>query len=214
MNRKIEVYIHSKNGMYMEELPMSAADTASIISIADNVTEIDVLPMAIHKSYGSGELNNDSTQEYVNDIYKLNELADKVSKLKEYEFDAFCAISQKLNKSDFDSLIRIAHSIENMTIYPCEDERALGEIILDRGLFTRLNTLHDDIKGLLDREQVGKLFIESNGGEIANRCYFNIKECELSAAKAELPPDRNSTQEQEDDEEMDEDEGMIMGGIC
>lgn len=117
------------------------------------------------------------------DIYRLNLFAERLEKLDSLEMTAFRSLLKTNPESSFEDILKMTYGLDSVIIYPCSDCRELGETVIENEMMPELESCSYEILELLDREKVGKLMQEREGGVFINEHY-----CVTSGYE---PPDIN-----------------------
>lgn len=117
------------------------------------------------------------------DIYRLNLFAERLENLDFSEMTAFKSLLKTNPESSFEDILKMTYGLDSVIIYPCSDCRELGETVIENEMMSELESCSDEILELLDREKVGRLMQEREGGVFINEHY-----CVTSGYE---PPDIN-----------------------
>lgn len=117
------------------------------------------------------------------DIYRLNLFAERLENLDFSEMTAFRSLLKTNPESSFEDILKMTYGLDSVIIYPCSDCRELGETVIENEMMPELESCSDEILELLDREKVGRLMQEREGGVFINERY-----CVTSGYE---PPDIN-----------------------
>lgn len=117
------------------------------------------------------------------DIYRLNLFSERLEKLNSSEMTAFKSLLKVKPESDFEDILKMTYGLDSVMIYPCSDCRELGETVIENEMLPEIESCSDEVLALLDREKVGRLMKEREGGVFVNEHY-----CVTSAYE---PPDIN-----------------------
>ena len=117
------------------------------------------------------------------DIYRLNLFAERLENLDFSEMTALKSLLKVNPESDFEDILKMTYGLDSVMIYLCSDCRELGETVIENEMLPELESCSDEILQLLDREKVGRLMQEREGGVFINEHY-----CVTSGYE---PPDIN-----------------------
>ena len=117
------------------------------------------------------------------DIYRLNLFAERLENLNSSEMTAFKSLLKVNPESDFEDILKMTYGLDSVMIYLCSDCRELGETVIENEMIPEIESCSDEILQLLDREKVGRLMQEREGGVFINEHY-----CVTSGYE---PPDIN-----------------------
>ncbi len=166
--------INLKNGestSFVKEFPMNIfeiRDTLDRLKISDNkpivqfeISEYDNMefPFAL------------CLRDFSADIYRLNLFAERLENLDFSEMTAFKSLLKANLERDFEDILKMTYGLDSVMIYPCSDCRELGKMVIENELMTELKSCSDEILELLDREKVGRLMQEREGGVFINEHY-------------------------------------------
>lgn len=151
----------------LDKLKQMESDVRFEISEHDNME----LPMSI------------CGKEFSADIYKLNLFAERLESLEFMEMTAFKSLLASNPECDFEDMLQMTYGLDSVMVYPCKDCCELGETVIENEMMPELEGCSDEILELLDREKIGSIFQERDGGKFINGCY-----CVTSGYE---PPDIN-----------------------
>lgn len=86
-------------------------------------------------------------------------------------------------ESSFDEILLMTYGLNSVPVWPCESCFDLGEMIIENQMMPELESCSDEVLELLDREHIGKIMCERNGGMFVDMVY-----CEPACYE---PPDIN-----------------------
>ncbi len=105
------------------------------------------------------------------DIYRLNLFAERLENLEFTEIAAFKSLLIENPESSFEDMLLMTYGLDSVMVYPCGNCYELGETVIENELISELESCSDEILELLDREKVGKLMCEREGGQFIDGCY-------------------------------------------
>ncbi len=105
------------------------------------------------------------------DIYRLNLFAEHLENLEFTEMAAFKSLLVENPESSFEDMLLITYGLDSVMVYPCGNCYELGETVIENEMIPELESCSDEILELLDREKVGKLMCEREGGQFVDGCY-------------------------------------------
>ena len=181
--------INLKNGestSFVKEFPMNALeiqDTLDRLKIPDNkpivqfeISEHDNMefPFAL------------CLRDFSADIYRLNLFAERLENLDFSEMTAFRSLLKTNPESNFEDILKMTYGLDSVMIYPCSDCRELGETVIENELMPELESCSEEILELLDREKVGMIMQEREGGVFINEYYCVTSGYELPDINIEI----------------------------
>ena len=110
-------------------------------------------------------------KDFTADIYKLNLFAERIEKLEYPKMAAMKSLLQTYPESDFEDMLLMTYELDSVMVYPCKDCRELSETVIENELLPELEDCSDEILELLDREKVGKMMQEREGGVFVDGYY-------------------------------------------
>ncbi len=122
-------------------------------------------------------------REFSADIYRLNLFAERLGNLKYDEMTAFKSLLIANPECSFEDMLKMSYGLDSVMIYPCKDCCELGETVIENEMIPELESCSDEILELLDREKIGRLMQEREGGVFIDGYY-----CVTSGYE---PPDIN-----------------------
>ncbi|MCM1228025.1 MAG: hypothetical protein NC320_11500, partial [Clostridium sp.] len=99
------------------------------------------------------------------------------------EMTAFKSLLVSNPECDFEDMLLMTYGLDSVMVYPCKGCRELGETVIENEMLPELEGCSDEILELLDREKIGSIFQERDGGKFIDGCY-----CVTSGYE---PPDIN-----------------------
>lgn len=107
-------------------------------------------------------------------VDELNFLAKKLEEVctDKYKALAYSAVISQHESVSIAEAINCTYGLENVLIYPCNSAAEYGEIVLENELFEEAKDISDEIYELLDREKVGKIMQEREGGIFKDGYYI------------------------------------------
>ncbi len=178
--------INLKNGeatSFTKEFPMNVfeiRDTLDRLKIPDDKP---IVAFSISE-YDNMELPYSlCSREFSADIYRLNLFVERLENLNSSEMTAFRSLLKANPESDFEDILKMTYGLDFVMIYPCSDCRELGETVIENEMMPEIENCSDEILELLDREKVGRLMQEREGGVFIDEHYCVTSDYE--------PPDIN-----------------------
>lgn len=105
------------------------------------------------------------------DIYKLNLFAERIEKLDNMEMKAFKSLLTADPDSSLDDMLLMTYGLDCVPVWPCSDLVELGEAMIENDMVEELNELPDELIDLIDREKIGRLCQEREGGVFVDGYY-------------------------------------------
>ncbi len=84
---------------------------------------------------------------------------------------AFRSLLVENPESSFEDMLLMTYGLDSVMVYPCGNCYELGETVIENEMIPELESCSDEILELLDREKVGKLMCEREGGQFVDGCY-------------------------------------------
>ena len=103
---------------------------------------------------------------------ELNFLAERIEKICEDQTQ-ICAYRALMSEipDNICEAINSTYGLETIAVYPCESLEEYGDIVLDNDFLEELDEIPYELYDLLDREKVGALMQEREGGMFINGYY-------------------------------------------
>ncbi len=103
---------------------------------------------------------------------ELNFLAKRIEKMCEDQTQicAYRALMSEIPDNICEAINR-TYGLETIAVYPCESLEEYGDIVLDNDFLEELDEIPYELYDLLDREKVGALMQEREGGMFINGYY-------------------------------------------
>ena len=178
--------INLKNGqltMLTKDFPMNVfeiQDTLDRLKIPDDkpIVEFSI------SEYDNMELPYTlCSREFSADIYRLNLFAERMENLDFSEMTALKSLLIANPECSFKDMLKMTYGLDSVMIYPCKNCCELGETVIENEMIPELESCSDEILELLDREKIGRLMQEREGGVFIDGYY-----CVTSGYE---PPDIN-----------------------
>ena len=125
-------------------------------------------------------------KEFSADIYRLNLFAERLENLEFTKMTAFKSLLFENPESSFEDMLLMTYGLDSVMVYPCGNCYELGETVIENEMIPELESCSDAILELLDREKVGKLMCEREGGQFIDGCYCLISEYEKPDINIEI----------------------------
>lgn len=124
------------------------------------------------------ELNSAVFAEHA-DFAELNFLAKRIGEISKDETQ-ICAYRALMSNppDNICEAINNTYGLETVPVYPCENVEEYGEIVLDNDFLEELEEIPYELYDLLDREKVGALMQEREGGVFIDGYYIIPSEYE------------------------------------
>lgn len=120
------------------------------------------------------------------DIYRFNLFAERLENLEFTEMAAFKSLLVENPESSFEDMLLMTYGLDSVMVYPCGNCCELGETVIENDMISELESCSDEILELLDREKVGKLMCEREGGQFIDGCYCLTSEYEKPDINIEI----------------------------
>ena len=163
-----EISMDSREWSDYIDLPVSEAEQNRILKLLESVDEIK---FKIGNCKEIPELNGAKFAENAN-FAELNFLAKRVEEIgrDQTQICAYRALMSELPDNICEA-INCTYGLETISVYPCESVDEYGEIVLDNDFLKELEEIPYELYDLLDREKVGALMQEREGGIFINGYY-------------------------------------------
>ncbi len=165
--------VHLKNDGYA----LSAEFPMTVFEMQDALDKLQIPPEAravTFQIYDFRNMNLSSElceKEFTADIFRLNLFVERLENLNDAEMAALKSLLQSNPGSDFEDMLLMTYGLDSVMVYPCKDCRELGETVIENELLSELENCSDEILELLDREKVGKMMQEREGGVFMEGYY-------------------------------------------
>ena len=157
------------------DLPVSETEQNRILKLLESVDDIK---FKIGNCKEIPELNGAAFAETAN-FSELNFLAKRIEEIgkDKTQICAYRALLSELPDNICEAINR-TYGLETIPVYPCENVEEYGEIVLDNDFLEELEEIPYELYDLLDREKVGALMQEREGGMFINGYYVIPSEYE------------------------------------
>lgn len=166
----MKILINNKNDIIVKDFPMSVfdiQDTLDILGVPHDRNITFVIFQTENSKLPSALFN----RRYTADIYKLDLFAERIEKLNNMEMTAFKSLLTAGPDSDFDDMLLMTYGLNCVPVWPCSDLAELGEAMIENDMVEELNELPDELIDLIDREKIGRLCQEREGGVFVDGYY-------------------------------------------
>lgn len=172
--------IYFEKGMLSRKFPMAVFELEDIL---DRLGTMDSVVDFRISEYENMDLPKSLCRNFTADIYKLNLFAERLEKLEFMEKTAFKSLLISNPECDFEDILLMTYGLDSVMVYPCQSCYELGETVIENEMMPELKSCSDEMLELLDREKIGSIFKERDGGKFIDGCY-----CVTSGYE---PPDIN-----------------------
>ncbi len=177
----MRIYLKNNGYAISEKFPMTVFEMEDCF---DKLKQKDSIVRFEISEYDNMELTASICgKEFSTDIYRLNLFAERLEKLNSLEMTAFKGLLKAKPESDFEDILKMTYGLDSVMVYPCSGCRELGETVIENEMMPELEDCSDEILELLDRDKIGSIFQERDGGKFIDGCY-----CVTSGYE---PPDIN-----------------------
>ena len=192
-----EISMYSQKRADYINLPVDTTEQNRILKLIESVGNIR---FKIGNCKEIPELNGAAFAEKAT-LNELNFLAKRIEEIgkEQTQICAYRALISELPDNICEA-INCTYGLETIPVYPCESVEEYGEIVLDNDFLEELEEIPYELYDLLDREKVGALMQEREGGMFINGYYVIPSEYEpvLAYDGVVLPdPEEENTVEME-----------------
>lgn len=170
-----EVSMSSKQWDDYIDLPVDEAEQNRILKMIKSVNNPQ---FKINNCKEIPELNGAVFAGHA-DFAELNFLARRIEEISK-DKTQICAYRALISEppDNICEAINNTYGLETVPVYPCENVEEYGEIVLDNDFLEELEEIPYELYDLLDREKVGALMQEREGGAFINGYYVIPSEYE------------------------------------
>ncbi len=163
-----EISMYSQKRADYINLPVDETEQNRILKLIESS---DYTQFKIRSCKEIPELNGAEFAENA-DFVELNFLAKRVEEIgkDQMQICAYRALMSELPDNICEAINR-TYGLETIPVYPCENVEEYGEIVLDNDFLEELEEIPYELYDLLDREKVGALMQEQEGGMFINGYY-------------------------------------------
>lgn len=166
----MKILINNKNDILVKDFPMSVfdiQDTLDILGVPHDRNITFVIFQTENSKLPSALFN----RRYTADIYKLDLFAERIEKLNNMEMKAFKSLLTADPDSSLDDMLLMTYGLDCVPVWPCSDLAELGEAMIENDMVEELNELSDELIDLIDREKIGRLCQDREGGVFVDGYY-------------------------------------------
>lgn len=163
-----EVSISNRKWSDYIDLPVDETEQNRILKL---IGSVDDTQFKIGHCKEIPELNGAAFAENA-DFAELNFLAKRIDDIgkDKTQICAYRALMSELPDNICEAINR-TYGLETVPVYPCESLEDYGEIVLDNDFLEELEEIPYELYDLLDREKIGALMQEREGGMFINGYY-------------------------------------------
>ncbi len=163
-----EISMYSRKRADYINLPVDEAEQNRILKLIESVGDIK---FKIGNCKEIPELNGAAFANNA-DFAELNFLAKRIEEISkdQTQICAYRALISELPENICEAINR-TYGLETVPVYPCENVEEYGEIVLDNDFLEELEEIPYELYDLLDREKVGALMQEREGGMFIDGYY-------------------------------------------
>lgn len=165
------IHLMSDKNAFSEDFPMTAFEIEDALDRLGNLGENTNIRSIISKSENNNLLSEMCEGEFWGDIYKLNLLAERLVNFENAELAAFKSLLKTYPESHFDDMLLMTYGLDSMPVFACGNFYDLGELAIENDLLPELENCTEEISELLDREKIGRLVQERDGGIFSDGYY-------------------------------------------
>lgn len=170
-----EILMDSREWSDYIDLPVDEAEQNRILKLLESVEDTK---FKIGNCKEIPELNGATFAENTS-LAELNFLAKRIEEIgkDQTQICAYRALIFELPDNICEAINR-TYGLETVPVYPCENIEEYGEIVLDNDFLEELDEIPYELYDLLDREKVGALMQEREGGMFIQGYYVIPSEYE------------------------------------
>lgn len=163
-----EISMDSREWSDYIDLPVDESEQNRILKLIESV---DDTKFKIGSCKEIPELNGTAFANNA-DFAELNFLAKRVEEIgkDQTQICAYRALISELPDNICEA-INCTYGLETVPVYPCENIEEYGKIVLDNDFLEELDEIPYELYDLLDREKVGALMQERDGGMFIEGYY-------------------------------------------
>ena len=165
------IHLMSDKNAFSEDFPMTAFEIEDALDRLGSEQENTNIRFIISKSENNNLPSEMCDEEFSGDIYKLNLLADRLESLENAELAAFKSLLKIDPKSSPDDWISMTYGLDSVPVFACANLYDLGELAIENGFLPEFENCSEEISELLDREKIGRLVQERDGGIFSDGYY-------------------------------------------
>lgn len=124
------------------------------------------------------------------DIYRLNLFAERFEKMDSAEKAVFKCLVRAKPDCTFEEMLSMTFGLDSVPVFPCSEYHELGEMVIENEMMPEISDCPDVFLELLDRDKIGRLQAEREGGRFEDgyycvpRCYVQ-PDVEITIGKPE-----------------------------
>ena len=110
------------------------------------------------------------------DIYRLNLFADRFEKMEPAEKAVFKCLVRAKPDCIFEEMLSMTFGLDSVPVFPCSEYHELGEMVIENEMMPEISDCPDVFLELLDRDKIGRLQAEREGGRFEDG-YYCVPSC-------------------------------------
>ncbi len=166
----MKLLINNKNEIIVKDFPMSVFDIQDTLDML-GIPHDRNITFVIFQTENSKLPSTLFNRRYTADIYKLNLFAERIEKLDNMEMTAFKSLITANPDSSLDDMLLMTYGLDCVPVWPCSNFSELGEAMIENDMVEELNEIPDECIDLIDREKIGRLCQEREGGIFVDGYY-------------------------------------------
>lgn len=127
-------------------------------------------------------------------LNELNFLAKRIEEIAsdKEDFTSLIAYRALLQRGfgRINEAINCTYNLETIPVYPCNDLREYGEIVLDNDMLEEFDDIPEEVYEMLDPEKVGRVMMKREGGNFIDGYYAIASSYEPALVYDEELPER------------------------
>lgn len=116
------------------------------------------------------------SREFTADIYRLNLFAERFEKLESAEKAVFKCLVRANPDCTFEEMLSMTFGLDSVPVFPCSKYDELGEMVIENEMMPEISDYPDVFLELLDRDKIGRLQAEREGGRFEDG-YYCVSNC-------------------------------------
>lgn len=159
--------IYFKNGM-SKDFPMTVFELEDALDMLGTDNPVVDFRISEHENM---DLPKSLCRNFTADIYKLNLFAQRYESLDNAELAGMKSLLITNPDSSIDDMLLMTYGLDSVIMFLCLDYAELGEIVIENEMIPELESCSDELAELLDREKIGRLMCEDDGGVFVDGYY-------------------------------------------
>lgn len=158
------------------EFPMTIFQIQDILDRLSNSRNDNTVKFMLSQFENLNLPQSMCSREFTADIYRLNLFADRFEKMEPAEKAVFKCLVRAKPDCTFEEMLSMTFGLDSVPVFPCSKYDELGEMVIENEMMPEISDCPDELLELLDRDKIGRLQAEREGGRFEDG-YYCVPSC-------------------------------------